>query len=289
MAMLDNGRRMTLQQICSWIERKFAFFRVRKKWNVCKIYLVVQYVIIMQQSLLNFIFVQNSIRHNLSLHSCFRKMERNKEDRGKGGYWELGVDPKKSDRKRIRNRKSSVQAAKKSETYLQPHNSETLTRRQQNWQCSNFLSANNSIPGQFNETFLSKSEELLLQAKDVKKSGPVACTNNAIFKTIDMCKNSNTHCSVKACTKEKYDTNSTHKKCDHKEFKNKNELYNIDQDLSLKQMTEQHYKQLRSVNQDAITELQNIQNFPPVQNTAVSNIKMLYYVNLFYFSNVNHN
>lgn len=34
MAMLENGRRVTLQQICSWIERKFAFFRVRKKWNV---------------------------------------------------------------------------------------------------------------------------------------------------------------------------------------------------------------------------------------------------------------
>lgn len=36
MAMLENERRVTLQQICSWIERKFAFFRVRKKWNVSK-------------------------------------------------------------------------------------------------------------------------------------------------------------------------------------------------------------------------------------------------------------
>ncbi|CAD7001419.1 unnamed protein product, partial [Ceratitis capitata] len=32
MVMLENGR-VTLQQICSWIENKFAFFRVRKKWN----------------------------------------------------------------------------------------------------------------------------------------------------------------------------------------------------------------------------------------------------------------
>lgn len=31
--MLENGR-VTLQQICAWIESKFAFFRVRKKWNV---------------------------------------------------------------------------------------------------------------------------------------------------------------------------------------------------------------------------------------------------------------
>ncbi|XP_062137683.1 forkhead box protein D4-like isoform X1 [Drosophila sulfurigaster albostrigata] len=66
MAMLDYGR-ATLQQICAWIESKFAFFRVRKKWN-------------------------NSIRHNLSLHHCFRNRKR--EEKGKGGYWELGVDPK---------------------------------------------------------------------------------------------------------------------------------------------------------------------------------------------------
>ncbi|XP_023035694.1 uncharacterized protein LOC6651165 [Drosophila willistoni] len=79
MAMLENGR-VTLQQICAWIESKFAFFRVRKKWN-------------------------NSIRHNLSLHHCFRNRKR--EEKGKGGYWELGVDPKKCDRKRIRNRKSA--------------------------------------------------------------------------------------------------------------------------------------------------------------------------------------
>ncbi|XP_017056752.1 forkhead box protein J1-B isoform X2 [Drosophila ficusphila] len=77
MAMLKNGR-VTLQQICAWIEDKFAFFRGRKKWN-------------------------NSIRHNLSLHHCFRNRKR--EEKGKGGYWELGVDPKKCDKKRIRNRK----------------------------------------------------------------------------------------------------------------------------------------------------------------------------------------
>uniref|UniRef100_A0A1A9WYD4 Fork-head domain-containing protein n=1 Tax=Glossina brevipalpis TaxID=37001 RepID=A0A1A9WYD4_9MUSC len=88
MAMLENGRRVTLQQICSWIELKFAFFRVRKKWN-------------------------NSIRHNLSLHPCFRKIGRNKEDKGKGGYWELAVDPKKCDRKRIRNRKSLLKTISK--------------------------------------------------------------------------------------------------------------------------------------------------------------------------------
>jgi len=50
------------------------------------------------------VYFQNSIRHNLSLHHCFRNRKR--EEKGKGGYWELGVDPKKCDRKRIRNRKT---------------------------------------------------------------------------------------------------------------------------------------------------------------------------------------
>lgn len=33
MAMLDEGR-MTLKQICDWIERRFAYYRVHKNWNV---------------------------------------------------------------------------------------------------------------------------------------------------------------------------------------------------------------------------------------------------------------
>ncbi|XP_037723195.1 uncharacterized protein LOC119555650 [Drosophila subpulchrella] len=99
MAMLKNGR-ITLQQLCAWIEAKFAFFRVRKKWN-------------------------NSIRHNLSLHHCFRNRKR--EEKGKGGYWELGVDPKKCDRKRIRNRKLCHSKLNQTAKY---HNDQ-LTHKQQ--------------------------------------------------------------------------------------------------------------------------------------------------------------
>jgi hypothetical protein len=33
MAMLDEGR-MTLKQICDWIERRFAYYRVHRNWNV---------------------------------------------------------------------------------------------------------------------------------------------------------------------------------------------------------------------------------------------------------------
>ncbi|XP_055638212.1 uncharacterized protein LOC129776533 [Toxorhynchites rutilus septentrionalis] len=78
MAMLDEGR-MTLKQICKWIQEKFTYYKVHKNWN-------------------------NSIRHNLSLSFYFTKVSRAKDEKGKGGYWELSMDVSKSEKKRIRVR-----------------------------------------------------------------------------------------------------------------------------------------------------------------------------------------
>lgn len=33
MAMMENGR-MTLKDICKWIQERFAYFRFNKNWNV---------------------------------------------------------------------------------------------------------------------------------------------------------------------------------------------------------------------------------------------------------------
>lgn len=78
MAMVERGR-MTLKDIEQWIQERFAYYRCNGNWN-------------------------NSIRHNLSIHFGFTKIARDKNEKGKGGYWELSMNITKGEKKRVRNR-----------------------------------------------------------------------------------------------------------------------------------------------------------------------------------------
>ncbi|CAF0865617.1 unnamed protein product [Rotaria sordida] len=61
----DNMQRMTLNEIYQWIVDSYPYFRTAPpKWK-------------------------NSIRHNLSLNKCFKRLQRNTNDPGKGSYWAI--------------------------------------------------------------------------------------------------------------------------------------------------------------------------------------------------------
>ncbi|CAF1086973.1 unnamed protein product [Adineta ricciae] len=58
-------QRMTLNEIYQWILEAYPYFRTAPaKWK-------------------------NSIRHNLSLNKCFKRLQRSSDDPGKGSYWTL--------------------------------------------------------------------------------------------------------------------------------------------------------------------------------------------------------
>ncbi|GAB0086951.1 hypothetical protein DMENIID0001_011820 [Sergentomyia squamirostris] len=79
-SLMENGR-MTLQQVYDWIQSSFAYYRLSNtNW-------------------------QSSIRHNLSLGYFFKNTARGGNERGKGGYWELAVDSRKSYKKRHKKAK----------------------------------------------------------------------------------------------------------------------------------------------------------------------------------------
>jgi forkhead transcription factor HCM1 len=99
MAILRSpNRRLTLAQIYKWISDTFKFYNPNDAgW-------------------------QNSIRHNLSLHKAFIKIERPKDDPGKGNYWgiETGMEQQFMKDKPTRRSASTAENLPVMSTRLEP-------------------------------------------------------------------------------------------------------------------------------------------------------------------------
>lgn len=88
----SERHKLTLNEIYEWIKSAYPYFKTTdSSW-------------------------QNSIRHNLSLNKCFKKIPRPSDEPGKGGFWAL--DEEYLEYQRIRNqptgRKSSTSSEKSS-------------------------------------------------------------------------------------------------------------------------------------------------------------------------------
>lgn len=84
---LDNSQsgKLTLAEIYSWIEDEYPFYKTADSvWK-------------------------NSIRHNLSLNSVFKKIPRPESSKGKGGYW--AIDYSNQKKRKIMQQKGGLRPA----------------------------------------------------------------------------------------------------------------------------------------------------------------------------------
>lgn len=115
-------KRLTLQEIYQALEDRFEWFRLNrddKSWQVRAC------IILSLRHTLTHMSIQNSIRHNLSLYKCFRRIAKPITEPGKGSYWVVDYSrgsgtkrPRKRNKRPTKAQLRAMQAEKEAQGIL---------------------------------------------------------------------------------------------------------------------------------------------------------------------------
>ena len=143
MAMKESKcPKMTLQMIYDWIIDNFIYFKkADPSWQVT---------------------FKNSIRHNLSLNKCFKKIARQKDEPGKGGFWMLDPEFEKqyeNNSNNFNNSGGSTSSLNVQSNNNKNQNSNNKRRRNQRQQQVNKQQQANDTQKNSNKSPLSEQQQ----------------------------------------------------------------------------------------------------------------------------------